>query len=935
MTDRASDIAGALQARGVTPGFRVAVLQQPTADWICSMLAVFSLGGVYVPLDSRQPAVRLKAILEDCQPAALLFHSATSEQVKAILPTTTAAIDISNVKPQGKKFASLARPESPALVLYTSGSTGTPKGIVLSHGNLRNHIECFARTLKLGEETVLQQSAITFDMSINQILVALCNGGSVYVVPQSKRGDAIEISKIMAKQGITYTLATPLEYSSWLQFGNSSLKKCNKWRFATCGGDFLTPKLVRGFNDLKGADPQLINVYGPTEITVTSNTTDPLTDDSVTNIPVGKSLPNCSVYIVDENLKPLPIGISGEICVGGGGVGLGYLNNDELTKAKFVPNPFASAEYRENGWATMHRTGDRGRLDADGSLKFEQRMGNTLVKLRGIRIEMEEIESVMMKEADGQLDGVVVSVRGEGEDRFLVAHVVFSQATTLAQDEVSRRTWIKRLQASLPLPLHACPAVVIPIDNIPVNMHSKIDRIAVASLKLPALLNNDGPAQSELTVAEKKLKSIWDQALPEIMVARIATNPDMDFFQCGGNSLLLIRLQVLIRKELGVTVPLAEFYEYSTLARMAIRVENAVKAERINWEQETSISPIVSETKQWLSQVNGAKPPRTTDDLVILVTGATGSIGTRVLDLLTNSEQVSHVHCITRRDPGQQRYFDSDNVTYRQGDLSHAHLGLSEEDYDGLAQQCDVILHLGANRSFWDYYQVIRGSNVGATRSLVKMAARRKIPIHFLSSGGVLSMEASQLPPSDGSDGYVASKWASERILHQAAEQLKVPVTIHRTISATLASESPETHQRALGELAILTRRLKIMIASDGDASIRGEMHLTHTEALAREFLKPLLPLSIRNSSLQTQQSNDGLTTYRDYPSQVCIGMQEIEELFIKQAEALKGEPDISMVSGPQWMGDVKAAGYPYFVAAQVLELPGTGGSGERFISRR
>ncbi|EFR01005.1 lovastatin nonaketide synthase [Nannizzia gypsea CBS 118893] len=928
MAGRASDIAGALQATGVKSGSHVAFLQEPTVDWICSMLAVFNLGAVYVPLDCREPAGRLKAILEDCKPDALIFHPPTSNQARAVLPKATAAIDISNIKSHKKTVASLAHPESPAIILYTSGSTGTPKGVVLSHSNLRNQIEALTYTLKPKEEAVLQQTAITFDLSIIQALLALCNGGSVYVVPQSVRGDAIKISKIMANHRITFSLATPLEYSSWLQFGHKYLEKCTKWKYAGSAGDVLPPKLVREFNGLQGVNAQLINLYGPAE-TAVATMTGPLTEDSVPNVPVGKTIPNCSIYIVDEDLKPVPVGISGEICIGGSSVGLGYLNNAELTKARFVPNPFASQEYRANGWVTMHRTGDRGRFDADGSLRFEQRIGNTLIKLRGFRIEVEEIENVILKEAGGDLEEVVVSVRGDGENRFLMAHVVFSPTTAVAQHEASQRAWMKQLQASLPLPVHARPAVILPLDSIPINLHSKVDRIAVASLELPELLNFDGPASSELTDSQKKLKSIWDQALPEILVARVATNPDMDFFQCGGNSLLLIRLQSLIRKELGVTVPLAEFYQHSTLSRMAMRVENAVKAEVISWERETSISSIVSEAK---SKAGRGSLPRTTDNLVILMTGATGSIGSRVLAELITSQQVSHVHCITRRDPTQQKYFDSDKATYHQGDISKEFLGLSEEVYNGFAQNCDVILHLGASRSFWDFYQALRGANVLPTRSLVKMAAVRQIPIHFMSSGGVLSMDSTQTPPTDGSDGYVSSKWASEKILQQAAEQLQVPVTIHRTIPATSTSESPEVHQHAVNELAILTRSLKIMITSDGVKPIRGEMHLTHGEALVREFLKPFLPSAARKSNLQTQESKNGRVTYRNYPSQVRIDTEEIGELFARQAEALQGDADVSLMSGLQWMGDVKAAGYPYVIAAQVLELPG---AAEPFVSRR
>ncbi|KAL8978053.1 MAG: hypothetical protein Q9177_006503, partial [Variospora cf. flavescens] len=369
--------------------------------------------------------------------------------------------------------------------LYTSGSTGTPKGIIVTHSGLRNEIEGYTKTWKLGAERTLQQSAYTFNHSSDQIYTGLVNGGMVYTVPWSKRGDPLEITKILHEQSITYTKATPSEYSLWMQYGGDNLRLATEWRRAFGGGEPLSSTITQEFADLGLPQLRVFNSYGPTEISISSTKMEVEYRKKKTvgegRIPCGYSLPNYATYIVDEQLKPLPAGMPGEICLGGAGVSLGYLNNRDLTSKQFVPDPFASPEYVANGWIRMYRTGDIGHLQDDGAMVFHSRIaGDTQIKIRGLRLELADIESNIVSAAMGMLKEVVVTLR-EGDPDFIVAHVVFAPQHT----DIDKEAFLEHLLSHLPIPQYMIPVMAVPLDKLPLTNHSKVDRKAIKALPLP------------------------------------------------------------------------------------------------------------------------------------------------------------------------------------------------------------------------------------------------------------------------------------------------------------------------------------------------------------------------------------------------------------------------------------------------------------------
>lgn len=634
---RIEAIGEALQNAGIGAGSPVLVFQQATSDWVCSMLAIMRVGGIYVPLDLRNPMPRLADVARDCQPHGILVDGSTLDDVKQLNVPEATVINVSRVKsPASVVVPNCARADSPGAILYTSGSTGTPKGIIIRHSGLRNEIEGYTKMWKLGAERVLQQSAFTFNHSSDQMYTGLVNGGMVYIVPWAKRGDPLEITKIIREHDITYTKATPSEYSLWLQYGQENLRQASNWRFAFGGGESLTNIIVQGFKALDLQQLRFFNSYGPAEISISSTKMEVAYRDELPagRIPCGYSLPNYVAYILDEQLKPVLPGMPGEIVLGGAGVSLGYLNNKELTDHHFVPDPYATPEYIANGWTRMYRTGDNGHLQADGALVFHSRMtGDTQIKIRGIRIELSDIESNLLSAANGTLREAVVTLR-EGDPEFLVAHVVFAVQYEVKDQE----SFLQYLLSNLPVPQYMVPVMAIPLDHLPLSSHSKVDRKAIEAMPLPQLVNG-AENDEELGETMTQLKQVWQDVLGNRELGLDVT-PATSFFRVGGNSLLAVRLQSRIRDVFNVVVRLIDLLEANTLGAMSRKVEESLRVDVIDWDKEIALPDRDS--------IPGPSDPRPihVEQKVVLLTGATGFLAHWILPRLVDSPNVSKIHCV-------------------------------------------------------------------------------------------------------------------------------------------------------------------------------------------------------------------------------------------------------------------------------------------------
>ncbi|OAA53529.1 Beta-ketoacyl synthase [Cordyceps fumosorosea ARSEF 2679] len=814
LASKVNDVASAIVSAGSGVGSRIAVLCEPSVDAIVAMLAILHIGAVYVPLDISLPEARHVALVSNCTPSLIVCHKATLERTHRLsTPGYESAQElvIDDLPPSSKQIDSAplrAQPDAPAILLYTSGTTGTPKGVLLTQANFANHIALKSAHLGLDrDEVILQQSSLGFDMSLVQIFCALGNGGCLVIVPPDARRDPVELTSIVQQHEVSLTIATPSEYLAWLQYGSGCLAQATAWRHLCMGGEPISQLLKDELRRLGRKNLKVTNCYGPTETTAAvsfqlidleSDSCSSQLGSEVSRYAVGKPLANYSIRIMDPVGAWLPVNHTGEIVTGGAGVALGYLGLSEETRAKFVQVDGEPGRF--------YRTGDTGRLLPDGTLLcFGRIEGDSQVKLRGLRIELQEVEAAILQASEGLLQAAGVSCRGD----MLVAHCTLSPGKE--STETDKTALLRRL--SEVLPQFAVPAAIHIVPSLPNNSNGKLDRKAIAALPLPTSDCAAHASSSEkMTIQEGELRLLWERVLPRDAAGSRIT-PASDFFLRGGNSLLLMKLQAAIRDAMDVRVPTRALYQASTLSGMTRCVlaqrerqrRDEPPAEDIDWAAEVAVPPeLLARADELNSSAAAAslRPRKTTGGLEILLTGATGFLGGQLLRHLLRSPAVSRIHCVAvpadereHLEAGSEANGSSGKVACHTGNLAAADLGLAAAQRARLAQSVDVIVHAGAAGHCLNTYATLSAPNLSSTKSLAALALARSppIPLFFASSNRVVlltgetapaspSSVASSLPPADGAQGYTASKWASEVFLESLTNAVTSPwrVSIHR-----------------------------------------------------------------------------------------------------------------------------------------------------------
>lgn len=821
MTERVIAIASVLKSNGLSKGSRVGVFQDPTSDFFCSLLAILRVGAILIPLELRLGLSRLASMVKDSKLDTILYDKSNQKDLIA-LGSNFKKINVSLILLKNSAVVpNDAEADSPAVILYTSGSTGTPKGILLSHSSWLNQIQSSSQAwqVDIGFGTHLQHSAWSFDISISQTFVALANGASLFIVPKSQRGDSLAMSRIIVSEGINYVQATPTELVSWLRHADISALRRSNWQFAMSGGEKITLNLIQEFRKLAKSDLRLVNAYGPAEITLAIGSAEVRYETADDLNKPFKLFPNYSVYILDSKMQPVPPGIPGEVFIGGAGVAKGYLNNNALTEECFLLDEFAPPEYITSKWLKMHKSGDCGRLTDEGGLLLEGRIkGDTQIKLRGIRIDLQDIESTLLQEAKGVLREAVVSVRASGESEYLVAHVVVS--TDFKGDY---NNMLRRLPILLPLPQYMRPAIVVPLTHLPLNHSGKVDRQAIAALLIKPTTKEVTSTTTQRQTVGTKVKEIWQRVLGDELTSLHQIDAVSDFFHIGGNSLTLVNVQGLIKRELNVELTLVQLFENPTLGALIRQIDatseaindesissmtapemvevtppSFTPAGRIDWAQETAMTDDLYELEIDPEPKDQGLPFKT-----VVITGATGFLGKELIRQMIDDTHIDKIHAIAVRwrKSDLPAIFSNPKVDLHQGDLKAPRLGLSEAKARKMFAETDAVIHNGADVSFMKTYTSLSKTNVGSTRELVKLCLPFHVPIHFVSSAGVAHLSGKTSfgeesvaifqPPQDGTDGYTATKWASERILELVSEKFSIPVWIHRPSNIT-GEDAPE-----------------------------------------------------------------------------------------------------------------------------------------------
>jgi amino acid adenylation domain-containing protein len=565
LNTRSNRLAHHLRGLGVGPDTLVAVCMERSLEIVIGLLAILKGGGAYVPLDPSYPADRLAFMVQDSAPAVILSHKSARAALEAAMAGLPQRPPILDLDADAALWSGqpMANPDSAeigltpshlAYVIYTSGSTGIPKGVMTEHRALTNKIFTMIDYLSVVPETRYAViSSISFDPSLEQIFLPLCAGATTVVVPDDLRNDANSFAIYSQRHGIT-TLNVPPPLASELLFQSD---RPRPFAVLLLGGDLLSADLVDRLRNFHVAT-KICNIYGPTEACIDAAAHHVTEIETPDPTPIGRPLPNYRIYILDAGLEPVPIGVAGEIYIGGTGVARGYLNRPELTAERFIASPFVPGD-------RLYKTGDLGRYLADGNIEFLGR-NDFQVKIRGYRIELGEIEARLLSYPGVREAVVLAQVFASGEKR-LAAYIVPFNPQGAAAPRVDELCEFLRQK----LPEYMVPAAIVTLEKLPLTSNGKIDRKA---LPAPDGRSYATPAfEAPRTPTEEALAEIWNRVLG-------ITQPGVhdNFFDLGGHSLLAVRLLFEVNKSFDYNFSVASFFRDPTIDGMARAIQEEKQA---------------------------------------------------------------------------------------------------------------------------------------------------------------------------------------------------------------------------------------------------------------------------------------------------------------------------------------------------------------------
>ncbi|MFC9946662.1 amino acid adenylation domain-containing protein [Streptomyces pratensis] len=547
--DRLSNqVARALRERGAGPGERVAILAERGPELLPGLLGILKAGAAYVPVDPGYPPARIRLLLEDCG-AKLVLRGANRI---GDLPTDAPVLRISDLAHgSDEPLGPTSHSDDIAYTIYTSGSTGRPKGVMVEHHAVGNRLMWMQRRYPIGPgDTLLQKTPISFDVSVWELLWWAVQGARVVLLPQGAEKDPGQIARTIREHRVSVIHFVPSMLGPFLDLLEEDpgrVSGLRSLRSVFCSGEALPPERATQFNRIFGGGdaPRLVNLYGPTEaaVDVTFFDCPPASEGPVTRVPIGRPVENTTVYVLDRQGRPQPVGVPGELHIGGVQVARGYLNRPELTAERFVKDPFAPG-------GRLYRTGDLARLLNDGTLEYLGR-NDDQVKIRGNRVELGEVQNALVALSTIR-DAVVVDHRpGGGRGPILVAYCT-------ADHDLDPG----RLRSALGevLPAYMIPARFERLDSLPLTPNGKVDRKA---LPAPSFGTSDDRDAAPRNTQEAVLAGIWAQVLG---VDRVGVHTD--YFVIGGDSISMLRVRALAEKA-GIRFTTDDFVRNPTVAALA------------------------------------------------------------------------------------------------------------------------------------------------------------------------------------------------------------------------------------------------------------------------------------------------------------------------------------------------------------------------------
>jgi amino acid adenylation domain-containing protein len=550
---RANQLARHLRRKGAGPNTLVGIQLDRSLDMVVAVMGVWKSGAAYVPLDPTYPESRLEAIRSDAglrlivSRSDLLARAPGSELV--LLDAQAAAIAAeSDARPEPS-----ATPDDLAYVIYTSGSTGKPKGVVVTHANLRGAYRAWEQAYDFAEGPGghLQAARFSFDVSVGDFVRALCSGGHLVLPTEEELFTPELLYELLRSEGVRYFDIVPAIFRPLLAHLEATRQRLDFMRVVIVGADSWYVSEFERAARWCGPGTRLMNSYGVTEATIDSaffeDSTEGMAKEGM--IPIGRPLANTRMYVLDEKLRPVPVGVVGELCIGGPAVARGYLNRPELTAERFVPDPFGPPGGR------LYRTGDIARFRPDGNVQLAGRADHQ-VKLRGFRIELQEIEATMSRWPHLAQVAVVLREDVPGDKRLVAYWVGNPDAPDLSSSDL--RAWLREQ-----LPEYMVPSICLRLEALPLMPNGKIDRRALPAPESsrPELAEEYAEPATEL---ERRIAAAWGEVLK---VDRVGKHDN--FFDLGGNSLLILQVHSRLKPLFEAELPVIKMFEHPTVSSLA------------------------------------------------------------------------------------------------------------------------------------------------------------------------------------------------------------------------------------------------------------------------------------------------------------------------------------------------------------------------------
>ncbi|RBQ20691.1 non-ribosomal peptide synthetase [Spongiactinospora rosea] len=551
---RSDRICAHLRARGVRPGDAVVVRMERSPEWPVALIGVMKAGACYVPVDAATPQARLERVLADSGAALVLVSRAGAGLATGGVPVVAVEDALAAHEPGADLW-----PEVPAMAtayaLYTSGTTGAPKGVCVSQANLAHTLQALADRYRMGpEDRALQFASVTFDVAAEELFATLIRGGCVVMLPAGPVPGIAELTELTRRERLT-VLNLPASYwHEWVAvLDRYPVADCPDLRLVVVGSERVDAGRLAEWRAASPPGVRWLNAYGPTEATITATVHEP--DEAHASggatVPIGRPLPGVRAYVLDELLRPVPQGVPGHLYLAGAGVAQGYLGDPARTAESFLPDPWGRPGER------MYATGDRVRAGAGGTLHFLGR-DDDQIKLRGFRIELGEVEAALA--AHPQVGEAVAILREDVPGKPMLAGYAALAGSGPGEPESAPVT-VAELREHLEarLPGYMVPAAIVLMDGLPRGGSGKIDRRA-----LPAPADAGRRRTPPTGELERRVAAVWTEVLAVDHVGA-----DENFFEAGGHSLLILRVQARLTELLGRTIPVADLFQFPTVRSLA------------------------------------------------------------------------------------------------------------------------------------------------------------------------------------------------------------------------------------------------------------------------------------------------------------------------------------------------------------------------------